>query len=349
MPFPARRRAPVRPRRRRARPAMAGKKPRRSAPRRSASRVAATRVTGGGVTAGSVFMPTAKTHANPTVARYIKMSGSPNIYSDQESAVLASKPNEQSSHSWSHLNVSRLKAIRNLITVTDRPVRYVVSEYQSIFTITNGTTAPMELDVYDITLKRDTLQSQYTTSLGTYALGPYPDLYWKIGSQIQSNIAPAGSQPADYLGTSPFDTDLFRQYFNVKKRSVITLPQGAIHRHAVLQKPNFVVTDALLLNYNLTDIMGLSSFTMFVQRGFPTGDLTSGTLLSGGALLNSGIALVRTLRVKYHWVDDINNSLYANQSLAGEFNDVINIGSGQVDAEPKVLGEGGTGPGVVSL
>lgn len=324
------------------------KKPSKKAPAKRRSRKgqgSATRVIGGGTTNGTVLMPTSKTHANPRVARYIKMSGAPNVYVDQESAVLASKANEQSSSSWSHLNVARLKTIRNLIANTDRPVRYVVSDYQSIFTITNGTTAPMELDIYDITLKRDTLLTQYTTGLGTYTLGNFPDNYWQVGSQVQANIAPAGTIPATYLGTSPLDTDLFKQFFTIKKRTVVTMPQGAIHRHAVLQKPNFVVTDALLLNTALGNIMGLSSFTMFVQRGFPTGDLTNGTSLGSAALLSSGLALVRTLRIKYHWVDDIDNNLYANQSLVGEFDDVINIGSGQVDLSPTLLGQGATGPG----
>jgi len=343
---------PRRPRARRAAPrrarvaAPATAKPKRAVRSRPLRRArvaptAITRIRGGGVTSASTFMPTS-VRTSPSVVRGIKMIGSPNIYMNQNSFNLSTAPGLQAAWSAAHMAVPLLQVVRNDITditaspAGGLPIRYVVESYQSLLTMTNSSNTPIEVDIYDLTLKRDLSQTgTYTTSLGTYQLTPAPDALWSTGVRLG-----AGQQPfpnptevSQVIGSSPFDSQLFRDFFHVKKRTMVSLPQGAVHRHQVLAKPSYLVQDSFLQNSVANGILGLTGFTMFVVRGYPsTGTEQQEPPVPFTTTTPASLSIVQTIRVKYSWSQDFSNSIYWKNNLPAFQPPILNIGSGAVDA-----------------
>jgi len=346
MAFLRRRRPATRPRRRAARPALP--KPayrkrapaRRSRPLRSAG---VLRVKGGGVTSSAITVPVTVKGNSYKQAKVMKMIGSPNVLTVQDSYYSVAAQNKQDNSNWVHMDVKTLQQIRSYIqplTVASNslPTRYILETYSSEFLMTNVCNAPIEVDIWDLCVKRDLAPSStYTTGLGTYNLTGDPDSYWTTGSLIAQGIAPGGGSgsvyPSNIFGSTPYDSQLFRDHFAVKRHTVLSLPQGAVHRHVVTAKPGYVVTDAIIQQSSQGAIAGLTSFTLFSVKGYPS----SGTAnppteppSTATAITQASLSIVQTKRYKYTWTPDFTNSVNVFGTLVGiDPETIMNIGSGE--------------------
>lgn len=312
---------------------------RRPVPRRGRGRVIPTKLKSGLLTASSVMIPS--THgkrASPQVAKAIRMTGAPNIHLNQVAETFQALVQYQALFSLPHLPVTELLAIRGHVSSSTGPpnaIRFVVESYQSETLYTNTSTAPLEMELYDLVLKKDLPQTWvYTLGSNTWPIPPKPESYWYNGSLIQSN-KPTGTvihdSPANQLGSSPFDSQLFTEFFEVRKRTIVTMSMGATHRHIVFMKPNYLVKDAEIQNNVLCNgVAGLTAFTMIRFNGFPTGSLDDANTATSGAQLS----WVQSTRVKYTFATDVSQNMYQSNPVALTAPaDIVNIGSGLVETQ----------------
>lgn len=288
----------------------------------------------GVATSSSVLFRTKTLNAKPQVARAIKMIGAPNSYIINTQVVFKSDTGFQNVTSFQHLGQQALKGIRATLG-TSLAARFVVEEYQSEISFTNSTTAPCEVEVYDVCAKRDLASAgaTYDTTSYTYPLPQTPEAYWTTGAQVQTNTNPAGTfNPRSIVGSSPMDIQLFRENFTIVKRVNVSLPQGATHRHMCLQKPNYVVTDAMLKNSQISAEVGLCYWTMFVLKGYPVGSSAPTDPLTWASTIGQAqLSMVQATRIKYSWSADISNTLVQTNQLGQVQYEIVNVGSGLVE------------------
>ena len=269
----------------------------------------------------------------------LKRVGAPNVAIDQTTQILSIAPGFQGVaydyiNNCGYLNNIQLTIPAN--SASAAPTRFLLESTMCEYAFTNTTTATVEVEIYDIVQRRD-LQSQWTYQVlpvgspGAYTLvlDGNPRDYWNIGTLIGNNEPStyAGPRPQNILGSSPFDSQLFRDYFTVKKRTRVMLPLGASHRHFVTMKPNLLV-DAAVSNawQYLNGVKGITQWCMFVARGMPQ---TVGDQANGVSTNEGQVAIVKSFRTKYTWVADTSNTLYYHDNmLSPAATQAINQGSG---------------------
>lgn len=228
------------------------------------------------------------------------------------------------------------------------PYRYVLDSVIGSISMANATTAPVELDVYDLVLKRDLPLALNIFQNGqnfTAGNAPYPDVIWKYFIAMNNGLpstTPIGNSAAKNIGASPFDCTVFKEYFKVVKRSHVMLSQGGVHRHQVVQRPNRLLDSTLFnqqnplapdINRSLGGIQGLTTYVMVVQRGFPVSDAESAPTVTTSL---GSVCYVQEYRYKYTWVADNIYFTYNGDSLTSPTSaQVINVGSGA--AEPVLV------------
>lgn len=268
----------------------------------------------------------------PGVAAAIKRVGSSNFYLSTSSLAVGADQGKQGALSWGNITLGDLKNLRLYISATTAvPSRYVLESVQSEYVMTNCGTNTIQAIIYDITAKRDILAAwNYNMPPGgsiTNTVLPIPEAYWANGLLQQS----ANSINIDNLATTPFDSQLFKQFFTVTKRTILTMTQGATHRHVVLQKPNYVVNDAMVAQYaEVEGIAGLSSYVMVVVQGFPSNNQDS---INAITTQLARLTTVASRRFKYTWAQDFTTNTFADNGLASQTGvpKNLNIGSGAID------------------
>ena len=278
--------------------------------------------------------------AHQSLAKQIKTIGQPNTYQLQSYLTKPVAAGRQDLFSFQHVGFPDIGSIRaHIVAAVSVPIRFVLENYISEMTYTNTSTAPLEMEIYDVSVKRDVLAVWNYVAAGgnTYSVSPVPESYWGTGALLGAGL-PAGTltanNPAYWLGSSPFDSQLFKEYFNVTKRTIVNMPQGATHRHVVTQALNYVVTDALAINPLESAVAGLTTFTLMRINGYPSVDSTSTD--PSTTTMRTQISAVQSKRYKYTWVQDLTTSIYATQSLPQVEPQVLNVGAGTVDTSSKL-------------
>jgi len=277
-------------------------------------------------------------HKATAEIKALERVGSPNTFLSNYGVMINASPGVQNSYSFAHLSQLQLQRIRNQIppASSSAPSRFILETYQSELVMTNTSTATVEIELYDITLKRDLAhESTYTTTgVGyTYPLSAQPGSYWAVGSLAAANLqysSPLGQWPSNQISGSPFDSQLFRDYFVVKKRTRVLLTQGGSHRHFVMVKLNKLIDDALIQNEGVAAYAAISGFTMVVAKGLPNTHTTTPIEATTNAVQ---LACIQSQRLKYSYVLDNANNLYQIVGIPQPTStQVLNIGSGQVDS-----------------
>lgn len=211
------------------------------------------------------------------------------------------------------------------------PNRALVESSMNELTFTNPTNGPLELEIYDIVFKRDVPNGfNLTLSSGTYSI------VGSVEGMIAGGILAGGqygptstAKPDQIIGASPYDSQLFKDYCKVSKRSHVLLSSGASHRHQVINKVNRVI-DQSIASGDLTYIKGWSYAVLINVRGIAGYDDTPLSALSG--VNKTTLDVVTTSRIKYTYVQDVSNTLYYTNSLTGETEvQVRNIGNGAIE------------------
>lgn len=223
------------------------------------------------------------------------------------------------------------------------PYRLVVQSIVSNVTIANACTAPVELEIYDIVLKRDLpLALQWTQNSNTWTVGlAYPDQCWDLGSYANNTQIPTGGTgPRANIAASPFDSTLFNAYFKVKKRTKVLLGQGGIHRHTIVSTPNKIL-DSVLFNQvsnasMTTPVSGnlgwksLTTFCMVVQKGTPCSNAETVTDVTTS---ETHVDIVQDWRIKWAYTADNSYGVHNADSLTTPASgQIINVGNGLPEA-----------------
>lgn len=278
-----------------------------------------------GFTSQSKF--TAYKKASPQV-KTMKRAGAPNFIQANNGVQSVAQQGFQEAYCTSWLNQADIQEMMNRTpnNVTGGPIpgtfktnRFVIDSAQCELLITNSSLASSYVEIYDIARKRDANKTEFVATQN-------PLEAWKQG---EWDATQGASSDYQFMRASPFDSQIFKDFFKVVKRTRVELAQGASHRHAVLLKPNHLV-NASLPQFVDGDYAGLTMYTMVVFYGQPA-SVTSET---GPAVVTTAqIALdfVGCARYKYSWIEDTTLSVYQTDSLStlkGE--QVVSIGAGDI-------------------
>lgn len=259
----------------------------------------------------------------PYRIKAMKAVGAPDIYHQNFGEAISCIPGSQKFRFYATCRQAQLKSILDS-TPSGAPNRVCLESAQSELTFTNIMNAAVEVELYDIFLKRDVpTLSQFTTTSGTYSWLTIEGAI-KVGAQAASGIAPAGSDPTEAIGATPFDSPVFKDYCRVVRKSHVMLASGASHRHQSLIGLNKLITRTAAGNEDLTLLKGVSYGTLLVVRGVGGYAPEAGT----GTTNNAILSVITSVRIKYTFVTDNTNTIHYNNQLDDEVPNVRNIGSG---------------------
>lgn len=155
----------------------------------------------------------------------------------------------------------------------DKITRVLYEKATADVTINNAMIGNAYLIIYDIALRKDSSSS----SSGD------PFQAWSQGITDEGSSAGVG---LTYLGSTPFQSELFNQFMEVKQTTKVVLCGGGTHVHHVRLNPNRLVS-AAYAQYTNIGIAGLTQFCMIEVHGPPANDKTTQTQVSSGkAVLN---------------------------------------------------------------
>lgn len=293
-----------------------------------------------------------KARISPQV-RAMERCGAPNVFTTQYAFRNNTTPGLQGYNSFAFNDTVALKLLPTTLNIVGstqtRPYRYVLESLIGNVTMTNNSTAGVELEIYDIVLKRDLPNPVNVTQQGyTWRLPAgqvYPDTMWAYFSNMDNGAAPSTTAPypANSPGASPFDCNIWKNYFKVTKRTHVMLAQGGTHRHGVISQPNALL-DSTLFNQalqsgadaasssSLSGMRGLTTYVMVVQKGLPSSTNNAEPDTASVTLASSSIDFVQDFRYKYTYVvDNIMAAKNFNNLVTGGKVSIINTGSGAVE------------------
>lgn len=295
--------------------------PKRRAPARKAPSTGPSLVLG---RAGQVsYTHSRHTHRASPQVRAMKLVAAPSLYSDSYGIRSPGVSGQQTSTSIANLNRNVLLAVQQRAstaagngsgtTVNAGLSRSVILGVVEEYLFTNSTNAPVELDLYDIVLKRDLpVNNIISTANYGYSVTAAPENYWDIGLLIQGGLDPSTvlpPRPASMLSSVPTDSQLFNQFFTITRKHRVMLSAGASHKHQVDTSTKRIVDDALL--GTPAGVKGFTTYTMWCTRGMPVVMEETGLITSSSFNIN----VIRSLRIRYSWVNDVSYSSYFTTSL----------------------------------
>jgi len=293
-----------------------------------------------------------KTRPSPQVLA-LERVGAPNIFTNTYAFRINQLPGYQGVCSFAFNDLNALDTLPASIGMPgwtgNKPFRYVVESLISNVTMTNNSTAAVELEIYDIVLRRDLPDPiqlhQGSQSWALPASACYPDIVWNYFSNMDNGNAPSITPPypSNYPGASPFDCTIWKNYFKVTKRTHVLLPQGGSHRHGVIAHPNRLI-DSTMFNQayqdgvpptsSLAGLQGLTTYVMVVQKGLPVSTNDGVPENAGVTLAGNSVDYVQDFRYKYTYVvDNVMTSRNVHNMLTPLVTSIVNIGSGAVEAQ----------------
>lgn len=198
-------------------------------------------------------------------------------------------------------------------------LRYVLDSTQCELLITNSTLATAFVELYDIARKRDTNSTTYPPTADPVAA-------WAAGIL---NAEPVGS-PHTYndINCSPYDSQTFKDWFTVLKKTRVEMPQGGMHRHHVNIHGNLLVSGDVLAYVN-GDPADYTYYTMIVFKGQPASAQQDATTVVTTAKI--ALDVVQSTRYKFSFSDSAPTAHTTTDNLStigGE--QVISAGAGTI-------------------
>lgn len=262
----------------------------------------------------------------------LRRVGAPDIYQSNYTSPVVCGQGIQKLISFGSLLQPQLKSILDHAP-TSAPNRVLIESAQTEITFTNSTNASVEVELYDITFRRDVpLTYQFESGGYSYSGVSSPENFASSGAQAGAGLDPSASPPVlpiTYIGASPYDSQIFKSYCKVNRRTHVMLASGATHRHQTMANINRVCNRTTGGMDELTYVREFSYATMLVIRGVAVYQTEEADTTTNQSFLN----VVSALRIKYTYVADATNNLwYANDLPAPATAYVRNVGSGQYEA-----------------
>lgn len=165
---------------------------------------------------------------------------------------------------------------------------------------TNNTNAVCRLLLFDIIPKRDIY-----VDTGGNPIDPVQA--WAQGLQHEGS----GTNANEVLGSMPFNSALFCQYFTVKRIVHITLAPGQTHHHRIKFVPNAFFNMERFQQTTTIMYKGVSLTHMSVQYGEPVLDNAASVTTEATKLLN-----ICKKHVKWSYIPNDMTTTYLNDNLA---------------------------------
>lgn len=191
---------------------------------------------------------------------------------------------DQSMGTFTTMDASYLNSVSNnmgrLYTSTRNVVNssnyYVVQATKEI-KMTNSSNVGVTVQIYEI-VSRVTTDSSISPASSPFAA-------WDLGL---SEGSPAGLTTSQSpitrftYGSSPFDSDVFTQYYSVKKIFSVELPASTTHVHTSIYNIDREFNPDVIVNGLAGPIKNFTKFTMIVVKGNPVHASTGSDLVSSG-------------------------------------------------------------------
>lgn len=264
-------------------------------------------------------------HRASTMIRAHKLLTPDSIYSFSSGFTQNNLSGSQTYWDQTHMSQATLRSIMTLIqnqqyvpsgVLPFGPVRGVIRGAVEEYLINNATTQSIEIDLYDIGLKKDiTAAFQFVANGLSYSVSPTPSDYINIGLLAQqggSQASPPSPLPFYNLSSMPNDSRLFKDYFKIVKKTRVFMAPGACHKHVVTINTNKLL-DEYLVPSTLAGVKGATTFLMAVMRGMPVWDGDDGSVKATTAAC--AVQVVRSQRIKYSYIADTSYTSLFGSSL----------------------------------
>lgn len=149
---------------------------------------------------------------------------------------------------------------------TDKMSRVLYESVSSDVTMNNIYLSNCYLIIYDVICRKDVSLSAISTPL----------LAW-----VQGDADEAATNASTILGSTPWQTEAFNEYYKVMQVTNVVLAAGATHVHKVRLHPNRVISSAYS-TYSPFGFKDVTYFTMIEIHGSPANDVTTQTQVSVG-------------------------------------------------------------------
>lgn len=150
----------------------------------------------------------------------------------------------------------------------DKISRVIYEKATGDVTLNNILLSNCYIHIYDIMARKDCSATLVHDPLDGWAQG-------------DTDITTSGTQ-FQKLGATPFQSELFNQYFAIKQVTHVVLAAGATHVHKVRLNPNKIVS-AAYANYTPYGLKDLTYWCMIEIHGSPANDTITQTQVSIGA------------------------------------------------------------------
>lgn len=136
--------------------------------------------------------------------------------------------------------------------------------------ITNQTNDVVNITLYDVVARRD-----LTGNSANEALYITPDLAWQQGC-----IDAGASSVYSTVGSTPFQTPGFTEFFKIRKITHVDLHSGGHHRHRQIYDSRCMFSNEIVTELASSGgvLGGRSAFTLVVAHGFPVNSTGTSTV-----------------------------------------------------------------------
>lgn len=201
--------------------------------------------------------------------------------------------------------------------VNDKFSRVIIEKATSDVTMNNIYLSNCYIMIYDIIARKDVGNTSISNPYSTWAQGTTDE-----------------SQPnaANYLGSTPFDNELFNQYYKVCQVTSVVLGAGATHVHKVRMQPNRLVSGAYL-EYTPYCLKDITYFTLVEFHGSPANDSTTQTQVGIGV---GGLNVIFDQETTYKQVAKYTPTISTTNNLLSAFTvgeQVVNLGGSTIVAQ----------------
>lgn len=201
--------------------------------------------------------------------------------------------------------------------------------------LTNITNTSAEIDIYDIVFKRDVPDElSVTLAPNTYTVNgaSVPEMI-NAGINAARTLAP-GASGSYVIGTNPWDSQFFKEYCQVVKRTRVMLASGATHRHQANVNLSKVIAQTVGASSTVDALRGYTFSTLIRINGAPA-YIPGGDLSTLGAPADITCQAVYSLRVKYTFIQDVTSTVTVSDDLGSNFTapaaNTRNPGSGALE------------------
>lgn len=209
-------------------------------------------------------------------------------------------------------------AVGKLADATSTATQMFLMDMQHQLGLTNTSTYTAKVSIYDVIARHD---------IATGAVPNTPTAAWSTG--ITDELA-AGA--ATNIGNTPFMSDMFTQFWEIKKITKFDLQPGGTHTHKLSLKPMQKLHSELLSNIT-GSIGGTTCYSVIVYQGQAGHDSTTKTQVSTAA---TGLDVIQELHYGFKFLQ-MNaahyykaNNLVNNFTVGGQVAEIINEELGEL-------------------